>query len=99
MSFNYTSSIKKSLKKGDILYLYGEIGVGKTTFAKHLINEFQKTYDGKITEITSPTFNIMNEYEIGDLKIKHYDLYRINSEQEFQRESNDFRKWVTFPFV
>ena len=66
----------KMLKLGDIVFLYGEIGVGKTTFVKYLINEFQKKNKSKITEITSPTFNLLNEYQIGKFKLNHYDLFR-----------------------
>ena len=71
--------IKSEIKLGDILFLYGEQGVGKTTFVKHIINNFQSEKNEKLTEVTSPTFNIMNEYKINDLIIKHYDLYRIKS--------------------
>ncbi len=74
--------IKSKIKPGDILFLYGEMGVGKTTFVKYLINNFQLEYNEKISEVTSPTFNIMNEYKIKDLTIKHYDLYRLNSSKE-----------------
>ena len=76
--------VKSNLKNGDILYLYGEIGVGKTTFVKYLIHEFQKVNNEKLTEVTSPTFNIMNEYNIGDITIKHCDLFRIKSYQEIE---------------
>ena len=76
--------IKSNLKNGDVLYLYGEIGVGKTTFAKYLIHEFQKVNNEKLTEVTSPTFNIMNEYIVGDITIKHYDLFRLKSYQEIE---------------
>ena len=76
--------IKSNLKNGDVLYLYGEIGVGKTTFAKYLIHEFQKVNNEKLTEVTSPTFNIMNEYIVGDITIKHYDLFRLESYQEIE---------------
>ena len=55
------------------------MGVGKTTFVKYLINNIQLKFNQKITEVTSPTFNIMNEYNINDLSIKHYDLYRLKS--------------------
>ncbi len=70
------------LKGGEIIFLYGEIGVGKTTFVKHLINQFQKVRKIKITEVTSPTFNLLNEYEVNDLTIKHYDLFRIKEKSE-----------------
>ena len=72
------------LKQGDILFLFGEMGVGKTTFVKFLINNLQLKFKEKLTEVTSPTFNIMNEYNIKDLSIKHYDLYRLKSSNELQ---------------
>ena len=74
--------ISVKLKKNQIIFLYGEIGVGKTTFVKHLINKLQKDKKINITEVTSPTFNILNEYQIGDIKIKHYDLFRIKLKEE-----------------
>ena len=70
------------LKGGEIIFLYGEMGVGKTTFVKYLINQFQKNKKLKITEVTSPTFNLLNEYEIDDLVIKHYDLFRLKDKSE-----------------
>ena len=77
-------SLSLSIKKGDIYFLHGEMGVGKTTFVKHLVNNLQLKFNQKTTEVTSPTFNIMNEYIIGDLVIKHYDLYRIKSNNELK---------------
>ena len=74
--------LQKKLKPGDIIFLYGEMGVGKTTFIRYLINEFQKKNKTTLTEFTSPTFNIMNEYYINQIKINHYDLFRIKSFQE-----------------
>ena len=70
------------LKGGEIVYLYWEIGVGKTTFVRYLINQFQKNKKLDITEVTSTTFNLLNEYEINDLVIKHYDLFRLKDESE-----------------
>ena len=70
------------LKGGEIIFLYGEIGVGKTTFVKHLINQFQINKKIQTTEVTSPTFNLLNEYEVMDLTIKHYDLFRIKDKSE-----------------
>ena len=74
--------ISVQLKKNQIIFLYGEIGVGKTTFVRYLINKLQKDKKINITEVTSPTFNILNEYQIGDLTIKHYDLFRIKLKEE-----------------
>ena len=69
----------KIIKPGNIVFLYGDIGVGKTTFIKYLINGFQKKNNLETTEVTSPTFNLLNEYEINNIKINHYDLFRIKT--------------------
>ena len=83
--------INNNLKPGDILFLHGEIGVGKTTFVKYLINDFQNKFNEKLTEVTSPTFNIMNEYKISNIIIRHYDLYRLKSTEELN-DLNLFEK-------
>ena len=74
--------ISKKLEKGDCIFLIGEIGVGKTTFTRHLINNLQKQKGLEETEVLSPTFNLLYEYDIKDLKIMHYDLYRIKKAEE-----------------
>ena len=76
------------LNKGDVIFLIGEIGSGKTTFVKYLINSLQKKNSEKITEITSPTFSILNEYKVKDIKILHYDLYRLKDEKELRNIGN-----------
>ena len=78
----FARKFSKVLKVGDVVLLHGEIGAGKTTFIRYLINKFQKINDLKITEVTSPTFNLLNEYEIDLFKINHYDLFRLNSYEE-----------------
>ena len=83
--------INSEIKPGNILLLYGEMGVGKTTFVRYLINDFQFKFNEKLTEVTSPTFNIMNEYEVSDFTIKHYDLYRMKSATELN-DLNLFEK-------
>ena len=70
------------LNPGDIVFLYGEMGVGKTTFIRYLINGFQKKNKLELSEVTSPTFNILNEYQINQIKINHYDLFRLKSSEE-----------------
>ena len=72
----------KYLKGGEFVFLYGEMGVGKTTFVKYFINEYQKINNLKQTEITSPTFSLLNEYQVKDIRIKHYDLFRINRKED-----------------
>ena len=71
-----------NIKAGDTIFLRGELGVGKTTFIRYLINFLQIKNKQSITEISSPTFNLVHEYQLGSLTIKHYDLYRINDEKE-----------------
>ena len=76
------SKFSKKLKPGNVVFLYGEMGVGKTTFIRYLINNFQKNNKLEITEVTSPTFNLLNEYRINQFKINHYDLYRLKKTEE-----------------
>ena len=76
--------ISKKLNLGDIVFLYGEMGVGKTSFVKYLIHAFQKIYKSKKTEVTSPTFNLLNEYKINQIKINHYDFFRLKSVEEIK---------------
>ncbi len=61
-----------------IIGLSGPLGAGKTTIAKKIIKFF-----GCNDVVTSPTFNIVKNYEVGDIKIFHVDLYRLSSWSEF----------------
>ena len=76
--------IKKKLSPGDVVFLYGEIGVGKTTFARLLINSFENEKKLKKSEVLSPTFNIVFEYEIKEFTIKHFDLYRLKNDNDIK---------------
>ena len=78
------NQILKKIKIGDVIFLYGEMGVGKTTFIKYLINNLQKENKLKQTEVTSPTFNLLNEYRINQIKISHYDLFRLKTDEELK---------------
>ena len=79
-----TSSIKKILLPGDVIFLYGQIGVGKTTFVRLLVNNYENEKKLKKSEVLSPTFNIVFEYDIKDFTIEHYDLYRLKNEKEIK---------------
>ena len=97
-----SQKISKYLSKGDIIFLYGEVGVGKTTFIKHLINYLQFKNNINYTEVPSPTFNIVYEYKINNLLIKHFDLYRIKSSDELKNiglyeEQEDSIMFVEWP--
>ena len=78
------NNIKKAVLPGDSIFLYGEIGVGKTTFARMLINNYELENKIKKSEVLSPTFNIVFEYDIKDFTIKHYDLYRLKNVKDIQ---------------
>ena len=77
-------SFSRTLHKGDVAYFHGEIGVGKTTFIRHLINNLQQLNKISLTEVTSPTFNLVNEYDVGNFIIQHYDLYRLTDYSEIK---------------
>jgi len=77
-------SFSRTLHKGDVAYFHGEIGVGKTTFIRHLINNLQQLNKINLTEVTSPTFNLVNEYNVGNFIIQHYDLYRLTDSSEIK---------------
>ena len=79
-----SNKIKKILSPGDVVFLYGEIGVGKTSFARILINGYENQKKLKKSEVLSPTFNIVFEYDIKDFTIEHYDLYRLKNEKEIK---------------
>ena len=79
-----TNSIHKILLPGDVIFLYGQIGVGKTTFVRLLINNYENEKKLKKSEVLSPTFNIVFEYDIKDFIIEHYDLYRLKNEKEIK---------------
>ena len=72
-------NISKIVSGGEIIFLYGDIGVGKTTFVIFFINYLEKKNRIKNSDILSPTFNIVYDYEVGNLKILHYDLYRLKN--------------------
>jgi len=80
-----SQKVANKLFKNDCIFLIGEIGVGKTTFTRYLINYLQKKNGEKITEVLSPTFNLLYEYDLKRIKIMHYDLYRIRDEKELKQ--------------
>ena len=77
-----TEKINKIISPGDYIFLFGEIGSGKTTFTRHLVNSLEIKNKLSESEVLSPTFNIVYEYEINNILIKHFDLYRLRSKDE-----------------
>ena len=67
------------LKKGDVVVLSGDLGAGKTLLVSGVLDFYNKK-----DEVSSPTFTIVNEYDIKqDLKLFHFDVYRLDSPDEF----------------
>ena len=76
-------AIAINLKPNDFILLSGNLGAGKTTFTRFLIHYLQQKYQRPLEEIVSPTFNIVQYYDLGkDLKVAHYDFYRLKKEKE-----------------
>ena len=97
-----SKKIADNISKKDCIFLIGEIGVGKTTFTRSLINYFQKKEGIEQTEVLSPTFNLLYEYDIKEIKIMHYDLYRIKNKVELDQlaifnENTDSIKIIEWP--
>ena len=81
-TFDLSKKIGKLLSKGDVIFLYGKIGVGKTTFVRGLINNLEAEKGMVKSQILSPTFNIVFDYKIKNLTIMHYDLYRLKNSKD-----------------
>ena len=99
---NFSKKISEIIKTRDIIFLYGEIGVGKTTFVRFLINILEKKNRIKKSDVLSPTFNIVYDYNIGKLKILHYDLFRLKNYNDISQLGmfetlNDYVKIIEWP--
>ena len=97
-----SKNICKIINAGDVIFLYGEIGTGKTTFTRFIINYLEKKNKIKISDVLSPTFNIVYDYDIGKEKILHYDLYRLKNYKDISQlgifeTSKDYIKIVEWP--
>ena len=99
---NLSIKISKIVGVGDIIFLHGEIGVGKTTFVRFFINLLENKNEIKNSDVLSPTFNIVYDYDIGDIKILHYDLYRLKNYRDISQlgvfeTSKDHIKIIEWP--
>ena len=77
-TMNFARNLAKKLHKGDVVVLSGDLGSGKTKFVEGFLSNFNLQ-----DEISSPTFNIVNEYQKGDIVIYHFDVYRLADSSEF----------------
>ena len=101
---SFSKKVADHLTKKDYIFLSGDIGVGKTTFTRYLINYLQKKEGSKATEVLSPTFNLLYEYDLKKCKIMHYDLYRIKNVKELNnlgifQENENAIKIIEWPGI
>jgi len=99
---DFSKKISQIIRAGDIILLYGEIGTGKTTFTRFFINYLESKNRIKNREVLSPTFNIVYDYDVGSMKILHYDLYRVKNYNEISQlgmfeTSNEHLKVIEWP--
>ena len=80
----FAKNFLNKVKPNYVVCVYGEMGVGKTTFIKYLVNAFQQKNKVKITEVTSPTFNLLNQYDVNKFVVNHYDLFRLKNDDELK---------------
>ena len=98
----FSKSVSKVIDAGDVIFLYGEIGAGKTTFVRFFVNYLESKNGIKSSDVLSPTFNIVYDYEIGKVKVYHYDLYRLKNYKDISQlgmfeTSKDHIKIVEWP--
>ena len=99
---NLANNISDVINAGDIIFIYGEIGVGKTTLTRFIINNLESKNGIKKSDVLSPTFNIVYDYDIGKIKILHYDLFRLKNYQDISQlgmfeTSKNYIKIIEWP--
>ncbi|WP_420560513.1 tRNA (adenosine(37)-N6)-threonylcarbamoyltransferase complex ATPase subunit type 1 TsaE [Tepidicaulis sp.] len=70
------------VQPGDLIALWGDLGMGKSVLARALIQEAQRRAGGEAEDVPSPTFTLVQTYEAGGLSLTHFDLYRIGAPDE-----------------
>ena len=102
---HFCEELAPNLKVGDIICLFGELGSGKTTAVRNLINSIYKRNKlEKPISIKSPSFPILLTYEVNNFEIYHYDLYRISkrndlSEINIFEELNNSITFIEWPEI
>ena len=77
-TFGFGEDVGTSLKRGDVVLLYGELGAGKTLLTKGILNALAFDVD----EVTSPSFTLVNLYKAQNLDIYHIDLWRLDAPRD-----------------
>jgi tRNA threonylcarbamoyladenosine biosynthesis protein TsaE len=75
---SFAKILANYITSGEVIYLVGDLGAGKTTFTRYLLQHM-----GHVGRVKSPTFSIVEEYEVfGKLNVAHFDLYRVSDSDE-----------------
>ena len=75
----FASRLGKALRPGLVIYLRGDLGAGKTTLVRALLNSL-----GYLGRVKSPTYTLLEQYEAGGLHLRHFDLYRFRDPAEWE---------------
>ena len=71
--------ISKMLRKGDIIYIYGQLGAGKTTITRAILQGL-----GFTGNVKSPTYTLVESYRVKGVTLQHFDLYRLSNPEELE---------------
>jgi tRNA threonylcarbamoyladenosine biosynthesis protein TsaE len=75
----FAARLAANLKAGLLIYLHGDLGAGKTTLVRGVLQSL-----GYLGRVKSPTYTLLEQYVIGDLQLRHFDLYRFNDAEEWE---------------